>query len=309
MSAKNLGFRDLQYAIAVADSGSISRAAEVCGITQPALSERIKRIENTLGVELFERSKRRIRITPVGERLILKARSLMDEIAELDAIISSSNVPLSGQLRVGVISTLGPYLMPLVLPRLKKKYPDLELILHEGLTDQLIPAVLSGSLDLAIASAPLHWSGLRIVELFDEPFVLAVPKDHPFAAKPEIKASELNGADMVLLEDGHCLTGQALDVCPAKQRHNRSRLQASTLETLRHMVATGAGYTLLPYLAVGRKPTLTKLIRYTELDGRQYARNLVMVCRESFSRQEDAKLLAQVVVECLPEEIRTYRPI
>jgi LysR family hydrogen peroxide-inducible transcriptional activator len=307
MHAKNLGFRDLQYAIAVADCGSISRAAEACGITQPALSERIKRIENTLGVELFERSNRRIRITPVGERLILKARSLMDEVAEMDEIISSSNVPLSGQLRVGVISSLGPYLMPLVLPRLKKKYPSLELILHEGLTDQLVPAVLSGTLDLVVASAPLHWSGLRIVKLFDEPFILAIPKEHPFAEKTKIKASELIGADMVLLEDGHCLTGQALDVCPAKQRRNQSRLQASTLETLRHMVATGAGYTLLPYLAVGAKPALRNLIRYTKLDGKQYSRSVVMACRESFSRQEDAKLLAELIVGCLPKEVRIYR--
>lgn len=301
MSIRNLGFRDLQYVIAVAECGSFSRAAEACAITQPALSERIKRIENTLGIQLFERSKRAFKVTAVGERLVRKARTLLDDARDIDEIVSSSHEALSGPLRVGIISTLGPYLMPLVLPRLKKTYPKLELILHEGLTDALIDTLQAGSLDVVIAAAPVNAAGLEQLHLFQEPFVLAVPVEHEFARRKVVNARDLCGDEMVLLQDGHCLSGQALDVCPAKQRQNRNRLHAMTLETLRHMVATGAGYTLLPSLAVGKSPPLKNLIRYRQLSGKQqYGRKVILAWRQSFSRAEDLRLLAALIRESLP---------
>lgn len=302
MSVTNLGFRDLQYVIAVAECGSVSRAAEACAITQPALSERIKRIESTLGVELFERNKRALRVTAAGERLVLKARKLLDEAIEIDEIISSTHEPLTGPLHVGVISTLGPFLMPHVLPPLRKQYPNLELILQEGLTDALLATLQAGSLDVVIAAAPLHAAGIDQIELFHEPFVLAIPIGHEMADRKLVNASDLCGDDMVLLEDGHCLSGQALDVCPAKQRQNRKRLHATSLETLRHMVATGAGYTLLPSLAVGGKPPLTKLIRYRKLGGkRQYGRTIVLAWRKSFSRDTDIEHLARLIRHSIPK--------
>jgi len=296
MTIRNLSFRDLQYVIAVAECASISRAADACAITQPALSERIKRIETNLGVTLFERNKRALKVTPVGERLVLKARELLDDANEIDVIVSSANEPLAGPLRIGIIATLGPYLMPLVLPQLRRKYPNLELTLQENLTDPLIAALQAGSLDAVIAAAPLHTSGIKQAELFYEPFVLAVPIDHEMANRSSVDAKELRGDEMVLLEDGHCLSGQALDVCPVKQRRSRNRLHAMTLETLRHMVATGAGYTLLPSLAVGSKPPLTKLIRYIELGGKQqYGRKIVIAWRHSFSRDDSIRLLAELI--------------
>ena len=305
MSVRNLGFKDLQYVISVAECGSFSRAADACAITQPALSERIKRIESMLGVELFERSKRAFRVTPVGEKLVLKAREILDDAIGIDEIVSSSHEPLSGPLRVGIIATLGPYLMPLVLPRLRKKYPNLELILHEGLTDSLVETLHAGSLDVVIAAAPIDSPMLNQLKLFREPFVLAVPIEHELAKRKVVNARDLCGDDMVLLQDGHCLSGQALDVCPAKRRQNRNRLHAMTLETLRHMVATGAGYTLLPSLAVGDKPALSKLIRYRKLAGKhQYGRKIIVVWRHSSSRTADIALLAELIRECLPEELR-----
>lgn len=304
MSIRNLSFRDLQYVVAVAEHGSFSRAAEACAITQPALSERIKRIEHSLGVELFERNKRAFKVTPIGERLLVKARELLNDASEIDEIVAAAHEPLSGPLRVGIIATLGPYLMPMVLPHLRQKYPMLELVLHEGLTETLIASLQAGSLDVVIAAAPLQASGVKQRDLFHEPFVLAVPIDHAMAMRPVVNARDLRGDDMVLLEDGHCLTGQALDVCPAKQRHNRSRLHAMTLETLRHMVATGAGYTLLPSLAVGSKPPLPKLIRYTKLGGkRQYGRTIVIAWRHSFSREADLELFAKLIREALPADL------
>ena len=258
-----------------------------------------------MGVELFERNKRALRVTPVGERIVLKARRLLDDMVEIDEIVSSSHEPLCGPLRVGIIATLGPYLMPLVLPRLRRKYPNLELILQEGLTESLIASLQAGSLDVLIAAAPLHASGIKQLDLFHEPFVLAVPVEHEMATRPVVNARDLRGDDMVLLEDGHCLTGQALDVCPAKQRHNRNRLHAMTLETLRHMVATGAGYTLLPSLAVGTTPPLTNLVRYTRLGGkRQYGRTIVIVWRHSFSGDADIGLLAELIRQSLPADLK-----
>jgi LysR family hydrogen peroxide-inducible transcriptional activator len=305
MRAKDLGFRDLQCVVAVAQTGSFSRAAEACSITQPALSERIKRIESTLGVQLFERNRRALRITRIGEKLVLKAQALLDDIAELDEIVSSSRLPLTGPLRVGVIATLGPYLVPHLLPRLRSSYPDLELILQEGLTESLIASLQAGSLDVVIAAAPLTAPGIDHLDLFQEPFVLAVPIDHELAQRDLVDAADLRGDEMILLEDGHCLSGQALDVCPAKQRKNHNRLHAMTLETLRHMVASGAGYTLLPSLAVGTNPPLTNLVRYVKLSGKaQYGRRIILAWRRSFTRKVDLELFAALICESIPTNLQ-----
>ena len=307
MTARNLGFTDLRYVIAVAEQRSFSRAAQACAITQPALSERIKRIENTLGIELFERNKRAVIVTPAGEKLVIKAREILDEVNELDEIVSTSREPLTGPFRVGVIATLGPYLMPWVLPRVRKTHASLELILQEGLTESLIAALQAGSLDAVIAAAPLHATGISELDLFEEPFVLAAPIGHELAKRKVVYARDLHGDDMVLLEDGHCLSGQALDVCPAKQRHNPNRLHATSLETLRHMVACGAGYTLLPCLAVGPEPPLPQLIRYVSLGGKaHYGRKIVLAWRQSFARDEDIRLFADLVVKSLPIQFRRF---
>lgn len=304
MSIRNLGFRDLQYLIAVAELNSFSRAAEACGITQPALSERIKRIESDLSVEIFERNKRGAKVTQIGRQVVHKARLLLDEANEIDDIVSSAQQPLAGPFRVGIIATLGPYLMPMILIRLRRTYPDLQLTLHEGLTDSLLDTLQSGSLDVVIAAAPLNATGIQQLELFYEPFELAIPVDHAMANRKAIYAKDLHGEEMVLLHDGHCLSGQALAICPARQRQNRNRLHAMTLETLRHMVASGAGYTLMPALAVGTRPPLSKLIRYMPISGkRQYGRQIVMVWRQTFARETDINCFAELIRKCLPSEL------
>jgi LysR family hydrogen peroxide-inducible transcriptional activator len=301
MSVKNLGFRDLQYLVAIAENGSFGKAAQACGITQPALSERVKRIELTLGVRLFERSKRGLTITAVGAQLVPKARELLDAAMEIDQIVAASYEPLSGPLRIGAIATLGPYLFPTVLPALQRGYPQLELILHEGVTDVLLARLMAGSLDLVLAAAPLHFAGIDEIKLFHEPFVLAVPCKHPFATLDAVNANQLCADDMVLLEDGHCLSGQALDVCPSRQGGQRERLHAMSLETLRHMVAAGAGYTLLPMLAVGKHPAMTDLVSYVGLKGGQnYGRVITMAYRRSYSRVDELTLLADLIRQSLP---------
>ncbi len=306
MSAKNLSFRDLQCLVAICDSGSISKAADACAISQPSLSERLKRIESQLGVELFERNKRSLLPSSTGEALAAKARELLVGVGAIDEVVAAAHKPLSGTLRVGVISTLGPYLMPYILPQLRKQYPELELIIHEDLTDALITELTGGSLDIVIAAAPLEVPGVREIGLFHEPFFLAVSKLHKFAGPHSTAAADLDGKDMVLLEDGHCLSDQALDICPAKRRTNKNRLHSMSLETLRHMVAAGAGYTLLPSLSVGNKPSLSKLISYKKLDGkRQYGRQIVLAHRSSFARKTDVHLFSQLIRDCLPDSVET----
>lgn len=301
MQLKSLGFRDLQYLVAVAEHMNISKAAEACAITQPALSERLKRIESALEVEVFERTKRSLRITPIGERFLLKAREILDELREVETMLQSVQAPLTGPLRMGVIATLGPYLMPHILPALRQQYPKLELTLHEGLTEDLMASMKSGLLDIIIAAAPLPATGIKQVFVFHEPFVLAAPKDHEIASKRQVKSSDLRGDEMVLLEEGHCLSGQALDVCPSRRRQNRKRLHAMSLETLRHMVASGAGYTLLPALAIGHRPTLSKLIKYRRLENKaSIGRDIVIAYRDSFSREEDVNALKEVIMSSLP---------
>lgn len=301
MGAKNLSFRDLQCVVAICDCGSFSKAADACAISQPSLSERIKRIESLLDTELFERNKRSLRTTAAGEALVVKARELLDGAGEIDEILAAGHEPLTGTLRVGIISTLGPYLMPFLLPRLRKHYPKLELIIHEDLTDALMLTLAGGSLDVVIAAAPLDEPGINEVPLFQEPFYLAISKLHKMAKLDSISAADLDGKDMVLLEDGHCLSDQALDVCPAKRRTNKNRLHSMSLETLRHMVAAGAGYTLLPGLSVGNKPILSNLISYRKLDGkRQYGRSIVLAHRNTFGRNNDIRLFSQLVRECVP---------
>lgn len=302
MSIAHLGFRDLKYIVTVAETESFTAAAEACAITQPALSERIKRIEQMLDVPLFERTKRAVRVTAVGERVIAKAQELLDEMASIDDIVSQSRAPLTGALRIGIIATLGQYLMPLILPLLTERYPDLVLTIQEGLTESLLATLQAGSLDMVLAAAPIHGPGLVTSDLFYEPFVLAIPAAHSFAKKPKIMPGDLRGDEMVLLEDGHCLAGQALDVCPARQRRNRDRLHAMSPETLRHMVAAGAGYSLLPWLAVGSNPPMTDLVRYRSLDGkRKYGRQIIAAYRASYGRPADIDHLAALIREALPQ--------
>jgi LysR family hydrogen peroxide-inducible transcriptional activator len=302
MGAQNLSFRDLQCIVAVAERGSFSRAADACAITQPALSERVKRVEALLGVELFERNKRATRITPAGEALLDKARELLDGADAIDELIAAADAPLTGRLRVGFIATLGPYLVPHLLARLQQDYPALELVLQEGLTDELLANLQAGSLDLLLSAMPLSEPGIAQKPLFHEPFWLALPVSHPLTKRRRLSAADLRGEDMVLLEDGHCLSDQALDICSASRRSNRNRLHATSLETLRHMVAAGAGYTLLPHLAVGDKPALADLISYRRLDRKSnYGRTIGVSWRQTSSRARDAALLAQLIRDCLPE--------
>jgi LysR family hydrogen peroxide-inducible transcriptional activator len=303
MSVKHLNLRDLTYVCAVAEHLSFGKAAILCAISQPAMSSRIQHIEEQLDCRIFERSKRSVLITEKGNKIVTLARSILDTAESIDQLTRNETKPLTGELKIGIISTLGPYLMPLVLSPLAKQFPNLDLQLTEGLTENLLKSLTAGSLDIVIAAKPIANHNLYSVDLFFEPFRLAAPKNHPLTAFQPIPTSKLNGEDMILLEEGHCLSGQALSVCPAKKRRGEKRLHATSLETLRHMIATGQNYSLLPYLAVGKNPPLKSLIDYLPLADKTLGRTIVLCSRKSTGRKADCEELTKLIRSHLPKEV------
>lgn len=305
MSVRYLHLRDFTYLCAVAEYRHFGRAAEACAITQPALSERVRRIEEALGTVIFERTKRSVLLTPTGQQIVDRARKLLDGADEIDAVVHARREPLTGEFRLGVIATLGPYLMPQLLRELRKEYPRLHLHLTEGLTEGLLDELTAGTQDAVLAALPIRRAELRTKPLFFEPFWLAAPRDHRLAHKASVTSRDLRGEEMILLQEGHCLSGQALDVCPSNRRDNVARLQSTGLETLRHMVASGTRYTLLPWLAVGSKPVLQELIEYKPLRGKRTGRSIAVVWRATFPRQWDIASFVTFVTNHLPDGLQS----
>ena len=300
MNITGLTLRDLQYVVAVADHGHFGKAARACHVSQPALSGQIKKIENYLGVQLFERGARRVAVTEVGRAIVPQARVVLDEAEKILTAAQSTHEPLAGPFRLGAIATLGPYLMPYILGPLRKHFPKLELRLKEGLTDDLLEELRAGQLDAVLAARTFDEHGLHVIPLFHEPFLLTVPAGHSLLDKNPVKVSDLRASEMVLLEDGHCLRDQTIAVCPPNRRGNIKETHVTSLETLRHLVASGAGYTLMPILAVTDDKRLKGLIRYRRLDGKNTGRAIVLVCRDRFARKREVELLGDFVRRHIP---------
>ena len=307
MNVSALSLRDLEYLVAVADHQHFGQAAEACHVSQPALSSQISKVETLLGVKLFERSNRRVLITPDGKRIADQARLVLEEAAKIALLAAPAGEPLCGSLRLGIIATLGPYLMPHLIPRLRKTFPKLQLLLREGLTADLVSDLRSGSLDAVIAAPTFDMEGLNATELFWEPFVLAAPKRHRLTEKSSLQASDLRSDEMILLEDGHCLREQVVDVCPTNRRGNFKEFHATSMETLRHLVAAGFGCTLMPQLAVKSRDSLHRLIQYRNFSGKPVGRKIVLVCRSRFARMKDIETLAEFIRNNVKEALAAKR--
>jgi len=243
-----MNIRDLEYLVALADTRHFGRAAARCHVSQPTLSTQLKKLEAYLGVPLVERRPRRAALTPTGLAVVQRARRMLQDADDIRALARASQDPLSGPLKVGLIPTLGPYLLPRVAPRIAKALPKLQLMLHEYQTEPLVERTLSGELDLAILALPADTRGLVTRSLFAEAFLVAMPESHPLAARKRVKAADLQGEKLLLLEEGHCLRDQALEVCERVGTEEQD-FRATSLETLRQMVVAGLGLTLLPRLA------------------------------------------------------------
>jgi LysR family hydrogen peroxide-inducible transcriptional activator len=246
-----VNLRDLGYLVAVADHRHFGRAAEACFVSQPTLSTQIKKLEKELGVELIERNPRQILLTPAGDAIVARARLVLGEVDDIRTIARLSHDPESGTIRLGLFPTLAPYLLPHVVPGVHARYPDLELLLVEEKTEVVLERLRQGTLDVGVLALPVHDDQLHQEYLFTEDFVLAVPAGHPLAAtEGPVDVTVLAGENLLLLEEGHCLRDQALAVCQLAGASERAGFRATSLETLRQMVAAGVGVTLLPELAV-----------------------------------------------------------
>lgn len=250
-----MNLRAISYVVAVADLRNFSQAAEQCYVSQPTLSAQIKKLEESLGIKIFERNNKRIMITEEGRNIIQSARRILQEVETLKAIAESAKNPLAGTFRLGAFPTLSTYIFPGIVPQIKECMPDLRLILIEEKTAILMDKLHKGDIDAALFAMPVHEDSFEMRLLFDDKFFLACPPDHPLAEKSEIDVEELAEYHLLLLEEGHCLRDNALEIC---QQHNipeEHAFRATGLETLRQMVKAGTGITLMPEIAINNTET------------------------------------------------------
>ncbi len=245
-----MNLKDLKYLVALADTGHFGKAAERTFVSQPTLSAQLKKLEDHLGVKLVERQPKNLQLTDVGKQIVVRARRMLDEEEEIVALARNNTDPFAGKLRMALIPTIGPYLLPRVMPRLRRALPKLSLMLYEYQTEVLLKHLRDGEIDLGIMALPAAQEGIESRALYDEDFTLALPNNHPLGARSTIKPQDLKGHTLLLLEDGHCLRDQALEVCSRVDVREPEDYRATSLETLRQMVVAGLGITLLPALAV-----------------------------------------------------------
>ena len=301
--------QDLRYVVTLAETRNFARAAEACHVSQPTLSTQVKKLEEELGVALFERTNKRVMPTPAGVELIAQARVVLEEAEKFQQMAQQALDPMSGPLRLGVIPTLGPYLLPCLVPQLRADYPRLSLYLREDLTANLIERLRTGLLDALLLALPIQSDGLELIELFREPFVLALPQGSPLAGKSQVMETDLMGVPLLLLEDGHCLRDQALAACGLPQPRGIEDFRASSLETLRQMVAAGVGCTLLPALAAdttGAGGTTLAGERLIEL--RPFAapvpyRTIGLAARRGFPRMKMVRAFAELIKRHAPRGV------
>ncbi|MEK7078972.1 MAG: hydrogen peroxide-inducible genes activator [Patescibacteria group bacterium] len=301
--------QELRYLVAVAEEGQVARAAERCHVGQPTLSTQLKKLEGTLGVQLFERGPRGLKPTAAGAPIIAQARVVLEEAEKLRTLARAAQDPMTGPLRLGAIPTLGPYLLPHLLPVIRKRYPQLRLLLSEHLTAQLLEGLHAHTLDGALLALPVAHEGLEAMELFREPFEVALPAGHSLARKKHVQPGDLAHECLLLLEEGHCLRDQALDVCGAAKSASREEVQATSLETLRQMVAAGIGCTLLPQLATqgGARPD-KRLIELRPFARPAPTRLIGLLWRTRGARVEAARRLGELIRAHLPPGVLPVRP-
>lgn len=295
-----MNLRDLRYLVALAEQRHFGRAAEACHVSQPTLSTQIKKLEDELGVALVERAPRHVMLTPAGLDIAARARRVLAEVDQMRETARRTADPEAGSIRLGLFPTLGPYLLPHVVPRIRARFPRLELLLVEEKTEVVLHMLREGKLDAAVLALPLHEDWLDTEFLFEEPFLLAVPEGHPLSGHHDLRLSELGHERLLLLEEGHCLRDQALEVCTLAGAGEKEGFRATSLETLRQMVAAGVGVTLLPMLAVKPPVSASENIRLLSFRDPPPTRRLALVWRKSSAMSAFLHKLAEVLRDLPP---------
>ncbi len=296
-----MNFKDLQYALALERRRSFSRAAEECGVAQPTLSAQIRKLESELGVELFERDGRTIRVTPAGELILEQARLALGAVARIEELAQTRADPMVGPLRLGVIPTLAPYLLPGVLGPLQTQLPLAPLVVIEDMTHRLLESIHAGRLDAALVATEHTDGNLSEIALFDEAFSVAIPASDPLATRTRISVEQLDPATLILLADGHCLSDQALALCGQTHgRGLRSDLSATSLETVLNLVEAGLGMTIVPELARAHFEGRFARIAFRPLDGERSSRAIRVLHRAFVPRRLAIERLAETIRGSFP---------
>lgn len=304
-----MNLRDLKYLVALADTMHFGRAAAACFVSQPTLSTQIKRLEEELGVHLFERAPRRVMLTPAGREAAIRARNIVAEVEQLKEAARRSQNPEAGTVRLGIFPTLAPYLLPHVIPNIRLRFADLELLIVEEKTHVLQTQLREGRLDAAVLALPISDDQLHYEFLFEEPFVLAVPNTHPLQHQSHVSLEDISKERLLLLEDGHCMREQALEVCHITGANEKTEFQATSLETLRHMVAANVGITLLPLLAVKTPFAVMSALRYIPFQGQNMpSRRIAMVWRRS-TAMADFLIILSSLFKTLPSEVLSAKAL
>ena len=290
-----MNLRDFEYLVAVDEERHFHRAAERCFVSQPTLSGQLKKLEGELGVLLVERNNRQVLMTEVGTLVARQARKVLAEVAVMRDLARSFDNPLAGELHVGLIPTLAPYLLPLIMPAMRQQFPDLKVWLHEYHTAVLLEKLRQVQLDVLILALPVDAAEFTQTDLFVEPFQLAVPKSADLARQTLISLGDLQAREMLLLEEGHCLRGQALDLCYRAGATEHMSFHASSLEILRHMVAEGMGITLMPQLAVPAHATRQDPVRYLPFQDPVPSRRIGMVYRRQHNRESAFSAIGDLI--------------
>ncbi|NBX05848.1 MAG: LysR family transcriptional regulator [Betaproteobacteria bacterium] len=306
---------ELKYIVAVARERHFGKAADACFVSQPTLSVAVKKLEEELDIKLFERSANEVNVTPLGEEIVRQAQSVLEQAAHIKDIAKRGKDPLAGAIKLGVIYTIAPYLLPDLVRQVITRTPQMPLMLQENFTVKLLEMLRTGEIDCAILAEPFPDAGLAIAPLYDEPFFAAVPSNHALARQSHVTAQELKNETMLLLGNGHCFRDHVLEVCPEFARFSsdtegiRKSFEGSSLETIQHMVAAGMGITLVPRLSVPAQALQTPKRRDAKLfvkylpvqDGKGIApptRRVVLAWRRSFTRYEAIAALRNSVYAC-----------
>ncbi|MFV2030905.1 MAG: hydrogen peroxide-inducible genes activator [Gammaproteobacteria bacterium] len=302
---------ELRYIVAVSQKNHFGKAAQACFVSQPTLSIAIKKLEEELDVRLFERSsKNEIRITEIGQQIIDQAYIVLQEARQLGEIAQQGKDPLSGQFKLGVIYTVGPYLLPDLIPGLTQKAPELRLIIEENFTANLSQSLKQGALDAIIISYPFEEPGIETAPLYEEPFIVALPKDHEWRDRDTIPPEDLASQDLMLLGAGHCFRDQVIAACPNCMSGNSEltrTLEGGSLETIRHMVAAGTGITVLPRTSILSGSQIEGLIRIKPFKPPSPERTVAIAWRKQYPRKEAIQTVKETIKACPLNGVEIFR--